>query len=825
MNITLIPLGIVLLFLLYCFYFHSEFTYPLLAFEPSATIYDIANTTIGFNSNLGTNISNYWGNERNEAQINYLINISSNKGHSELPKFEVVGKNISMIWLDDSSGYRDVYFKRSSDGGETFEKTINLGNISGGAFDHQIAVLDNFVFVIWEQSPDNNGQIFFKRSTDWGKTFEKTINLGNNTGLSGTPQLSVSKDNSSDIDGNSINVHVIWHDSSEGIVLRKSNDGGNTFEKVISLSENYPLSFFPKITTQGDNVYAIWITINNKGMENETREVTFAKSMDRGTTFDKPIYLTNLAEISFNAQIASSRNNVFVLWTNGTFVKDEFPILTDTMFKYSDNSGQTFHDTISLNNYTGWSVNPWIKTNDDKLYIVWEEISQNRFSDIYFCVINIKATKNCNFKINLSNDSNNSFDPSFDILNNTALVAWTNEDSNNSSSIIIKKIINPLDKFMEKETELMDNNTYFLNPQAVFSDKSSEAFIAWNGDSYLNDETYLANLDYGKTDDSKNKINNDINGFTNRNTTLNFNLGNYSQLANIDINYPSNFISFNETDNIHIALVSPTFTNAAYDNAFYIFYNLYNNFSFYQTTTKYLNLLTSKIDNDSMAGYTELYLQNHISNLMPSANVAIISDIDVHDGNIFNDNTITSNKYDAIILEHQEYVTQKEYNYLRQFVENGGILILPYSNILYAEVKYSPNNNTIVLVKGHSWEFDGKSASKSTIAERWINDTSEWVGSNYANQSSGIIFGNNPFGYLKHEEQFITNPKVKILLDYNATLPTVNPKDFHDFRIAAYEHNYGEGKVIQFGIYPSDDVLNNERFIRFFDSILFKYIH
>ena len=93
MNITLIPLGIVLLFLLYCFYFHSEFTYPLLAFEPSATIYDIANTTIGFNSNLGTNISNYWGNERNEAQINYLINISSNKGHSELPKFEVVGKN------------------------------------------------------------------------------------------------------------------------------------------------------------------------------------------------------------------------------------------------------------------------------------------------------------------------------------------------------------------------------------------------------------------------------------------------------------------------------------------------------------------------------------------------------------------------------------------------------------------------------------------------------------------------------------------------------------------------------------------------------------
>ena len=170
-----------------------------------------------------------------ESKMGYLINISSNKGHSELPKFAVVGNNISIIWLDDSSGYRDIFFKRSIDGGKTFEKTINLGNIPGGAYDHQIAVMNNYVFVIWEQSPDNNGQIFFKRSIDGGKTFEKTINLGNNTGLSGTPQISVSKGNSMDTDSNSIRVYIIWHDSSEGIVLRKSDDGGNTFEKAVSI--------------------------------------------------------------------------------------------------------------------------------------------------------------------------------------------------------------------------------------------------------------------------------------------------------------------------------------------------------------------------------------------------------------------------------------------------------------------------------------------------------------------------------------------------------------------------------------------------------------
>ena len=560
-------------------------------------------------------------------------------------------------------------------------------------------------------------------------------------------------------------------------------------------------------------------------MENETREVSFAKSIDWGTSFDKVTNLTNHAKISFNPQLASSGNNVYVLWSNGTFVKDEYPILTDTMFKYSNSSGQTFHDTISLNNYTGWSVSPMIKIKGDKLYILWEEISQNRYSDIYLCIINIKDAKECNYKINISNDSNNSFNPSIDILNNTAHVAWVNEDSNYSSSIIIKKIINPLNNFTEIETSLMENNTYYLNPQVVFSDLGNEAFIVWEGDSSIDNEIYLTNIDYANADDDKNELNNNRDGNTPRNTTLNYNLGNYFPLGNIDLKYPNNSSSLNNFDGIRIALVDPTFTNAAYDNSFYIFYNLYNNFSFYQTTTKYLNLLTSKIDKDSMPDFTELYLQNHISNLMPGANVTIISDPDVHNGNIFDDNTIRSNKYDVLILEHQEYVTQEEYDYLRQFVANGGILILPYSNILYAEIKYDPKDDTIVLVKGHSWEFDGKSASKSIIAERWLNETSEWVGSNYANQSSETIFGNNPFGYLKHEEQFITNPKVNILLDYNVTIPTINPKDFHDFRIAAYEHNYKAGKVIQFGIYPSDDVLNNDRFNRFFDSILLKYIN
>ena len=40
-----------------------------------------------------------------------------------------------------------------------------------------------------------------------------------------------------------------------------------------------------------------------------------------------------------------------------------------------------------------------------------------------------------------------------------------------------------------------------------------------------------------------------------------------------------------------------------------------------------------------------------------------------------------TNVYDVIMLEHQEYVTQQEYDNLKRFVANGGILILLDGNV------------------------------------------------------------------------------------------------------------------------------------------------
>jgi len=275
---------------------------------------------------------------------------------------------------------------------------------------------------------------------------------------------------------------------------------------------------------------------------------------------------------------------------------------------------------------------------------------------------------------------------------------------------------------------------------------------------------------------------------------------------------------------LKIAVVMPTFTAAAYNNAFYVFYNKYINITRGVNVTTDLDLLSSKVTNEpslSASGPAMLYLLGNLKWITPDSNIAFLTDQDVNAGSIFQANG--SNGYDVLILGHQEYVTEKEYDNFKQFVGDGGTVIILDGNVFYVQVKYDNNKDIVTLVKGHSWAYNGKSAWRN-VDERWKNETAQWVGSNYI---SGISkFANNPFDYLPHEEQYTTNPKDVILLNYNAKVPSNIARDIsNDTRgivVATYELNYLKGKVIALGLY-SDDIITNGSFDRYFDNLVLQY--
>jgi hypothetical protein len=293
-----------------------------------------------------------------------------------------------------------------------------------------------------------------------------------------------------------------------------------------------------------------------------------------------------------------------------------------------------------------------------------------------------------------------------------------------------------------------------------------------------------------------------------------------------------------------IAIVLSSFTEAAYStHAFYTFYNKYGSTPIQKDVKTDLDMLNPPIQygtyirppgNKDVANLSLLapadpddrfiiILAEHLQKIIPHVLVTIIRDEDIHNGYIFTSNmSHTKNAYDLLILTHDEYATQTMYDNYKRFVSNGGTLLALDGNIFYAEIKYNKNNNTITLLKGHSWQFDGNSA-KRDIRERWFNQNSEWVGSNFLESDikDNITFKNNPFNYTHFEENFVNNPNDKILINYGAVIPMQN--SFQGVTVATYELDFLKGKVIMIGLY-GQKLVDNQTFLRFLDSLVLKLV-
>ncbi len=280
-----------------------------------------------------------------------------------------------------------------------------------------------------------------------------------------------------------------------------------------------------------------------------------------------------------------------------------------------------------------------------------------------------------------------------------------------------------------------------------------------------------------------------------------------------------------------IAVVKPIFSDTAYKNAFYVFYAKYasSNQTYITTDLNYFNV-TVKYGWGWSNGLNAFITSDKAKQqgLFLGKNLAIIDEIDVTNGGLFQNG---KRVYDVLILGFTEYVTVEEYYAYKEFVAQGGTLIIMDGCNFLAEVKYYPpaipgGPAYLSLVKGHGWEFNGTHAWKSVYA-RWWDENKNWVGSNYwhywagnhydyliANTSDPIsIYLRSNYGehikstYGAHEENLLQNFTNTGVIGY---WHFINPAEAPDQPIAAYHHLYINGSVFHTGIMASDRVAQEE---------------
>jgi hypothetical protein len=234
-----------------------------------------------------------------------------NSNDSEYPKIAVDSSNsIHVVWYSDTPVNYEIYYKRSTNGGVTWESSKRLTWTSSSSYDPKIAVdsSDN-IHVVWYNYTSVNSEIYYRRSTNGGVTWESSKRLTWNLGESAAPAIAADLSN---------NIHVVWADDTPGnpeIYYRRSTDGGVTWGSSKRLTWNSGFSYQQAILVDSSNhIHVVWADDTPGNFE-----IYYRRSTDGGVTWGSSRRLTWNAGSSYDPAITvDSSTNIHVTWDDDT---------------------------------------------------------------------------------------------------------------------------------------------------------------------------------------------------------------------------------------------------------------------------------------------------------------------------------------------------------------------------------------------------------------------------------------------------------------------------------------------------------------------------
>jgi len=394
------------------------------------------------------------------------INLSSTATNSSEVKIVEDG-NIYVIWKEGA----DVFFKRSTDDGATFDASENLSNTSGTASKNpQIVASGSNVSVVWNEG----GEIKIKSSTDSGSSFGSVSNLSNNVGTSELAQIAMSGSN----------IFVVWHDTTDGdfdILFTKSTSPTDPFDAPINLSSAQTLmSVDPQISADGSDVFVVWSDDTPNGFTNG--DVLLSSSSDTGASFPSLTNLSSTSSDSRDPKIAVSGNNVHVVWVDPTSGNSQVNIISST------DNGASFGLTTNLSNSVGSSETPQISVSGTDVHVVWKE-GINDGGEIQY-VKSTDSGSTFDSVINLSENDGSSTEPQISVSGANVYVIWKDESfgTDTDSNILLRSSGDGGSNFASFQ-QVSDNTGISNVPQLDSS--GADAFIAWVDDSVGNKEIFF----------------------------------------------------------------------------------------------------------------------------------------------------------------------------------------------------------------------------------------------------------------------------------------------------------------------------------------------
>lgn len=297
--------------------------------------------------------------------------------------------SVGVVWADHTR--RDLFFQRYSPNGEKrFTNPVGVSH-SPEVFSWLPRLVLNGrdsenVYVLWQEivfsGGTHGGEIFFARSSNGGETFHRPVNLSNSLAGDGKGRLTRRYWHNGSLDlalGVGGVLHAAWTEYEGSLLVSRSVDGGNSFStpmRIAGGTTGTPARG-PSVAVHGQKVFVMW-TVG----EDESADIHFVRSFDGGQSFEPPRVVAETNGHSDSPKVAvdpaGTLHLVFAESPNGFF--DRYHI----RYMRSDDGGQTFQGLGRIPNphpqyFKSGSFPSLGVAGNGRVYVLWE-LYQNRKS-------------------------------------------------------------------------------------------------------------------------------------------------------------------------------------------------------------------------------------------------------------------------------------------------------------------------------------------------------------------------------------------------------------------------------------------------------------
>ena len=356
-----------------------------------------------------------------KSNLSETNNLTQNDDDSVYPQISSSSDNIYIVWQESVGSYGttnyDIFFKKSNDNGDNFGSPINLSDNAGFSEHPQIASVGNLIYVVWVDDSSGEREIMFSKSSDSGKTFSNSIVISRNSMSPYHVELAAEGQN----------VYVVWNsfgmETSNIILLSKSNDAGKTFGELTEIGVG-DMETYPKIAANTDEYYIAWdrrdnqateillikghkdfkmdnVTqlgkLNNEGIDGGESQVAvdadhvivswasnipvdkkyiyISSSINKGNSFANNIPLSSAN--SSNVENILIDDNLYVVW------QDNIDGNQEIFYTKSNTNGTSIYKSINVSNNIGVSECPSITVSTSGIHMIWEDDTTGNHEVLY----------------------------------------------------------------------------------------------------------------------------------------------------------------------------------------------------------------------------------------------------------------------------------------------------------------------------------------------------------------------------------------------------------------------------------------------------------